>query len=119
MSKAWIDPDFTKKLTAGHAADTSGLGFDPNMMTSELTNRGVLPKDALALTGEFVKRSQTIAETQKSVAQTGEAQVAQRTKGMEILADKIGSILDLPASKASAALDALKQDLVKNPKAYA
>ena len=35
------------------------------------------------------------------------------------MADKIGSILDLPTSKAGAALDALKQDVVKNRKAYA
>jgi hypothetical protein len=119
MVKAWSDPDFTKKISTGDKAESSGFGFDPDAMTSELVNRGVMPKDAFAMTQEFVKRSQTIADTQKAIAQTGEANAAQRTKGMKVLADKIGSILDLPASKAGAALDALKQDLVKNPKAYA
>lgn len=119
MMKAWSDPDFTKKITNPDKSEASGLGFDPDAMTQELISRGVIPKDALATTQEFVKRSQAIADTQKAVAQTGEAEAAQRTKGMKVLADKIGSILDLPTAKAGAALDALKQDLVKNPKAYA
>lgn len=120
MMKAWSDPDFTKKLTGdGTNAESSGLGFDADAMTKELISRGVIPKDALAMTQEFVKRSQTIAATNKDVAQTGEANAAMHAKGAKILADKIGSVLDLPTAKAGAALDALKQDLVKNPKAYA
>ncbi len=119
MMAAWSDPEFTKKITGSNTnADSSGLGFDPDAMTQQLISKGVIPKDALGMTQEFVKRSQTIAETQKDIAQTGEANAAQRTKGMQILAGKIGSILDLPAAKAGPALDALKQDLVKNPKAY-
>lgn len=119
MMKAWSDPEFTKKITNPDAAEASGLGFDPDAMTKELIGRGVTPKDALGMTQEFVKRSQAIATTQKDVAQKNEAEGALRDKGMKILADKIGSILDLPTAKAGAALDALKQDLVKNPKAYA
>lgn len=120
MVAAWSDPEFPKKITGdGTNAESSGLGFDADAMSRELISRGVLPKDAMGMTQEFIKRSQTIAETQKAIAQTGEANAAQRTKGMKVLGDKIGSILDLPMSKAGDALAALKQDLVRNPKAYA
>jgi hypothetical protein len=119
MMKAWSDPDFLKHFTGTDKAQSSGFGFDPDGLSSALISKGVLPKDAMAMTQQFIERSQKIAETQKAVAQTGEAEAAQRDKGMKILADKIGGVLDLPAAKAGDALAALKQDLVKNPKAYA
>lgn len=119
MVKAWSNPDFLKNFTGTDKADASGLGFDPDGMTKSLISEGVLPKDALAMTQSFIERSQKIAETQKALAQTGEANAAQRDKGMHILAGKIGGILDLPAAKATDALAALKQDLVRNPQAYA
>lgn len=119
MMKAWSDPDFLKSFTGTDRAQASGVGFDPDALTSSLISKGVLPKDAMAMTAQFVERSQKIAATQKDIAQTGEAVASQRDKGMKILADKIGSILDLPASKAGEALATLKQDLVKNQAAYA
>lgn len=120
MVKAWSDPDFTKKITGdGSNAESSGLGFDPDAMMKELISRGVSPNAAMAQTQDFIKRAQMIATTQKDIAQTGEANAAQRAKGMKILADKIGSILDLPMSKAGDALTALKQDIRTNTQAYA
>lgn len=119
MIKAWSDPDFLKTLTGSDKAQSSGLGFDPDAMTAGLVSKGVLPKDAMATTQSFVERSQKIAATQKDVAQTGEANASIREKGMKILADKIGGVLDLPTAKAADALAELKQDLVKNPKNYA
>jgi len=119
MIKAWSDPDFLKAFTGTDAAQQSGVGFDPNALTSSLINKGVLPKDAMAMTSQFVDRSAKIADTLKAQAQTGEANAATRDKGMKILADKIAGILDLPSAKAGDALAVLKQDLVKNPQAYA
>jgi len=119
MMKAWSDPDFLKNFTGTPTADASGVGFDPNALTSSLVSKGVLPKDAMALTGQFVDRSAKIADTMKAQAQTGEANANIREKGMKVLADKIGGILDMPAAKAGDGLAALKQDLVKNPQAYA
>jgi hypothetical protein len=119
MRKAWSDPNFLKSFTGNDKAEASGLGFDPDGLTKTLISQGVLPKDAIAMTQSFIERSQKIATTQKDIAQTGEANAAQRDKGMKILADKIGGVLDLPAAKAADALAQLKQDMVKNPKAYA
>lgn len=119
MMKAWSDPKFLDKFTGTDKASSSGLGFDPDALSSSLITQGVLPKDAMAMTSSFVERSQKIAATQKDIAQTGEATAGTRDKGMKILADKIGGILDLSAAKAPDALAALKQDLVKNPDAYA
>lgn len=119
MMKAWSDPEFTKKLTSTDKAGASGLGFDPNAMTTELTSRGILPKDALALTDQFVKRSQSMATTAKDVAQTGEATAATTAKGYKLMADKIGSILDLSTAKAVEALATLKQDMTNNPHLFA
>jgi hypothetical protein len=118
MMAAWSDPEFTKKITTGDKPTANGLGFDPDAMTSELTSRGVLPKEALAVTAQFVERSQKMASTAKDIAQTGEAEAATSAKGYKILADKIGGIIDMPVDKATAALAVLKQDLVKNPKLF-
>jgi hypothetical protein len=119
LIKAWSDPDFLKGFTGTDAAQASGVGFDPNALTSSLISKGVLPKDAMAMTSQFVDRSAKIATTIKDQAQTGEANAGTRDKGMKILADKIGGILDMPAAKAGDGLAALKQDLVQNPQAYA
>jgi hypothetical protein len=73
----------------------------------------------MQMTQSFIERSQKIAATQKDIAQTGEANASIREKGMKVLADKIAGVLDLPAGKAPEALANLKQDLVKNPNAYA
>jgi ElaB/YqjD/DUF883 family membrane-anchored ribosome-binding protein len=119
MIKAWSDPDFLKGFTGTDAAQQSGMGFDPNALTSSLISKGVLPKDAMAMASQFVDRSAKIATTLKDQAQRDEANAGTRDKGMKILADKIGGILDMPASKAADGLAALKQDLINNPQAYA
>src|SRR5208337_5491828 len=84
-----------------------------------LISKGVLPKDAMQMTSSFVDRSAKIADTLKAQAQTGEAIATQREKGMKVLADKIGGVLDMPADKAITGLATLKQDLAQNPQAYA
>src|SRR5215469_2491165 len=119
MMKAWSDPNFLKNFTGTDKASASGLGFDPDALTSSLISKGVLPKDAMAMTGQFVERSQKIATTQKDIAQTGEAQAATREKGYKVLADQIGAVLDAPSSKAGDLLAQLKQDVVRNPQKYA
>ena len=119
MIKAWSDPDFLKGFTGTDAAQSSGVGFDPNALTTSLISKGVLPKDAMSMTSSFVDRSAKIATIYKDQSQAGEANAALRDKGMTILANKIGGVLDLPAAKAGDALASLKQDLVKNPQAYA
>lgn len=119
MTKAWSDPDFLKKFTGTTGAQSSGLGFDPDALSSSLISQGVLPKDAMAMTQQFVERSQKIATTQKDIAQTGEAQAAQREKGYKVLADQLGGILDAPTAKAGDLFAQLKQDLTRNPNKYA
>src|SRR5208337_875836 len=119
MIKAWSDPEFLKGFTGTDAAQTGGVGFDPNALTSSLISKGVLPKDAMQMTSSFVDRSAKIADTLKAQAQTGEAIATQREKGMKVLADKIGGVLDMPADKAITGLATLKQDLAQNPQAYA
>lgn len=119
MVKAWSDPKFLDKFTGTDAAQSSGVGFDPNGLTGTLITQGVLPKDALAMTQSMIERSQKIAATQKDVAQTGEAKASQREKGWKSLADRIGGVLDAPSSKAGDMLAQLKQDLVHNHDAFA
>jgi hypothetical protein len=118
MVKAWSDPDFLKSFTGTDKAESNGLGFDPDAMTKALVSKGVMPQQALALTGQFVDRSQKMAATAKDVAQTGEANAATAQKGYGVLADRIGGILDAPTAKAPAMLDQLKQDLMQNPKLF-
>jgi hypothetical protein len=119
MVKAWSDPNFLSSVTGSDAAKTSGVGFDPDAMTKHLVTNGVLPKDAMAMTQQFVERSQKIAATQKDIADTGAANANTRDKGMKILADKIGGVLDAPTAKAGDMLATLKKDLVQNPDNYA
>jgi|SRR5579872_1470932 len=119
MMKAWSDPDFLKNVTSSDAASSNGLGFDPDAMTKSLIGQGVMPKDALAMTNQFVERSQKMGEIAKNAAQTGEARASQLQKGYQVLADQIGSVLDAPAAKAGDMLASLKQDLVRNPTKYA
>jgi hypothetical protein len=119
MMKAWSDPDFLKGFTGTDKAQSSGVGFDPDALTSSLISKNVLPKDAMAMTAQFVDRSAKIAETMKAQAQTGEANANLREKGFKTLADRIAGVLDTPTSKAGEALAALKQDLVQNKDAFA
>lgn len=119
MMKAWSDPKFTANFTGTQSANDSGLGFDPDSMTRELISRGVTPKDAFGMSSQFMERSQKIATTLKDQAQTGEAQAATRDKGYKVLSDRIAGVLDMSADKAADALTQLKQDLVKNPQAFA
>lgn len=118
MMKAWSDPEFLKNFTGTDKAQASGVGFDPDALTSSLISKGVLPKDALGMTQSFIERSQKIAETLKAQGQTAEAQLNIRSKTLDALGNKLGSIKDLPVDKAIAALDAFHLDLVNNPKAY-
>src|SRR5208283_493589 len=115
MIKAWSDPDFLKGFTGTDTAQSNGLGFDPNAMTASLVKQGVLPKEAMAMSTQFIDRSAKIADTLKAQAQTGEAVASQRDKGMTILSAKIGGILDAPAANGGDMLAVLRQDLVKNP----
>jgi hypothetical protein len=119
MMKAWSDPKFLDSVTSGDAANSSGLGFDPNGMTKALVAQGVTPKDALAMTSQFVERSQKMATIAKDQAQTTSERATAQDKGYKVLADQIGSILDAPTAKAGDLLAQLKQDLVKNPQKFA
>jgi len=122
MMKAWSDPDFLKNFTGTDKASASGLGFDPDALTSSLISKGVLPKDAMAMTGQFVDRSQKIATTQKDIAQTGEANAVLREKGFKVLGDRLADILDVAKddpTKGASLLAQLKQDLVTNRQAFA
>jgi hypothetical protein len=119
MVKAWSDPDFLKGFTGTPTADSSGLGFDPNALTTSLVKQGVLPEHAMAMAQQFIERSQKIATTLKDQAQTGEANATIREKGFKQLADRIAGVLDSPVSKAGDALTQLKQDLLKNKEAFA
>lgn len=118
MMKAWSDPDFLKNFTGTDKAQSSGLGFDPDGMSSALISKGVLPKDAMAMTQMFVDRSAKIADTLKAQAQTGEAQAGIREKTLKQVADALGAIQSKPVSDAQDALDAFKQKLVRDPKAF-
>lgn len=118
MMKAWSDPKFLTNFTGTDAADKSGLGFDPNGLTASLVQKGVLPKDAQSMTQMFIERSQKVAATQKDIAQTGEAQASMRDKGYKQLSDRISGVMDAPAAKAGDMLAQLKQDILRNPKAF-
>jgi hypothetical protein len=121
MMKAWSDPEFTKNFTGTDEANASGVGFDPDAMTKGLIQKGVLPKDAMAMTSSFVDRSQKIATTLKDQGQTGEAIANIRQKTFQSLGDKFGSIIDQSKkdpTKAAAALTAFQSDLATNPGAY-
>lgn len=115
MIKAWSDPDFLKSITSGDAADSSGMGFDPDAMTKQLISKGVLPQDAIKMTQSFVDRSAKIADIHKANAQAGEAESAQFTKAHEELANRLSPILDMKPAEAQQALDRLKYSLLKNP----
>lgn len=119
MMKAWSDPKFLETVTSSDPAKVNGLGFDPDGMTKALITQGVLPKDALAMTNQFVERSQKMAETAKAQAQTGEALASTQAKGYSVLADVLGGVLDAPAAKAGDLFAQVKQSLVNNPKKFA
>lgn len=118
MMRAWSNPDFLKNVTTTDPAKANGLGFDPDAMTKALVAEGVMPKDALAMSSQFIERSQKMAETAKAQAQTGEALATQRQKGYQVLADQIGAVLDAPSAKAGNLLTQLKQDVARNPDKY-
>src|SRR5208337_2580111 len=119
MIKAWSDPEFLKGFTGTDAAQASGVGFDPNGLTSSLISKGVLPKDAMAMTSQFVDRSAKIADILKAQGQAGEALATIRSKTFERLGDQFESILNAKAADAPAMLNAFQQSLATNPKAYA
>ena len=118
MMKAWSDPDFLKEFTGTDAAQASGVGFDPNALTSSLINKGVLPKDAMQMTAQFVDRSAKIADTLKAQAQTGEANAAVREKTLKQIGQALGAIQEKPVDQAQSALDAFKQKLIRDPGAF-
>lgn len=118
MVKAWSDPKFLGSFTGTDTAKTSGVGFDPDAMTKSLVSHGVLPKDALALTNQFVERSQKLGEIAKNDAQAGEANATIRAKTLKEVGDALGAIQSKPVDQATEALDAFKQKLVRDPKAF-
>jgi hypothetical protein len=96
-----------------------GSGFDAAGAYQELvTKHGVLPAQASAAVESLQKIGQTMAEQRKTNAQAAEANATVRSKTLDALSAKLGSIGDMPATKAVDALDAFHQDLVNNPKAY-
>lgn len=116
MIKAWSDPEFMKEVSqTGSEGGAPGIGFDPNAMTSSLVKRGVLPEDAMQLTGQFVDRASKMSETVKNLGAAGADQISTYAKAHEQLANMLEPILAMPAAKASIALDNLKQKLLKSP----
>ena len=97
-----------------------GSGFDAAGAYSDLLSKHpeILPAHASAAVESLQKIGQNMSEQRKTDAQAAEANAAVRAKTLESLASKLGSISDMPASKAATALDEFHQDLVKNPKAY-
>lgn len=119
MIKAWSDPDFTKEITGGEeqqpTGTTPGIGFDPNAMTASLVKRGVLPEDAMQLTGQFVDRANKMSETAKNLGAAGADQVKIYATAHEQLAGLLEPITKMPIEKAGPALDAVKAKLLKSP----
>jgi hypothetical protein len=97
-----------------------GSGFDAAGAYRDLiSNNGpILTDHASRMVNSMLEMAKNQAEIAKNLGQAGEAQQNIRAKTLNQLADKFGSINDRPLEQASAALDALKQDLVWNPKAY-
>jgi hypothetical protein len=97
-----------------------GSGFDAAGAYRDLvSNNGpILTDHASRMVNSMLEMAKNQAEIAKATGQAGEAQQNIRAKTLNQLADKLGSINDRPLEKASAALDALKQDLIWNPRAY-
>lgn len=96
-----------------------GTGFDSAGMYKDLITKGVLPEQAGGAVNSLLTIAKNQAEIAKTTAQAGEAQQNIRSKTLDQVAAKLGSINDMPASDAVKALNDFKQNLVKNPKAYA
>jgi hypothetical protein len=97
---------------------SDGSGVDAQGLYQELVRNNVLPPQAGEAVNSFLTVAKNSAEIQKTLAQGGEAKQNIRIKTLDQVAAKLGSINDMKASEAGPALDAFKQDLIKNPGAY-
>jgi len=95
-------------------------GFDANGAFNDLVKPvaqggyGVLPDQASAVVDSLLKRSQTMAETAKTIAQGGEAVANSRAKGFDMLHDRVADVVQNPKSAAP-----LLYDIVHNPQIFA
>lgn len=96
-----------------------GSGFDAAGAFQHLITKGVLPKEASEYTNSWLTIGKNQAEISKTLGQAGEAQQNIREKTLKQVASKLGSIGDMKLDDATKALTAFREDLVKNPKAYA
>lgn len=95
-----------------------GSGFDAAGAYQHLITKGVRPEEASQYTNSWLTIGKNQAEISKTLGQAGEAQQKIRETTLKQVASKLGDIGDQPLDKATQALDAFRQDLVKNPKAY-
>jgi len=101
--------------------DTSdGTGFDAAGAYQHMMAMGrILPEHASQLISSFQTVGKNESDIRKNNAEAGAAQANIRDKGLKVLADSMGSVLDSPSSKFTEARDAFRQELIKNPKKFA
>jgi hypothetical protein len=95
-----------------------GSGFDAAGAYQYMMNKGVLPAQAGEYANSWLTIGKNQAEISKNLGEAGKAQQEIREKTLKQVASKLGDIGDMSISKAANALDAFRQDLVRNPKAY-
>jgi hypothetical protein len=95
-----------------------GSGFDAGGAYQHLISKGVLPAQAGEYANSWLTIGKNQAEISKNLGEAGRAQQEIREKTLKQVANKLGDIGDMTINKASNALDAFRQDLVRNPKAY-
>src|SRR5260221_8504580 len=95
-----------------------GSGFDAAGAYQHLITKGVLPAQAGEYANSWVTIGKNQAEISKNLGEAGKAQQEIREKTLKQVANRLGDIGDMSKSKAANALDAFRQDLLKNPKAY-
>lgn len=117
LQKAIAGGAFTKYA----GVDTpDGSGFDAGKAFQDLiaNNPSILPDHASRAVNSILDIAKNQAEIRKTQGQAGEAQQNIRAKTLDQVAAKLGSIGDMPADKATEALEDFKNDLVKNRSAY-
>jgi hypothetical protein len=95
-----------------------GSGFDAAGAYQYMMSKGVLPAQAGEYANSWLTIGKNQAEISKNLGEAGKAQQEIREKTLKQVASKLGDIGDMTLNKATNALDAFRQDLVKNPKAY-
>jgi hypothetical protein len=97
---------------------SDGSGFDAAGAYQHLISNGVLPAHAGEYANSWLTIGKNQAEISKNLGEAGKAQQEIREKTLKQVANKLGDIGDMTLNKATNALDAFRQDLVKNPNAY-